>query len=249
MRHSSERQVKLLEATTDERLICWLAGEILDGESVAIGNNSAIPAAAALLAKETHAPNSLPVILGDDKHWPFQGMDQFFAWIQRGEADLFFLGGAQIDAYGSVNLTVIGEYDRPKVRLPGGAGSGMLYYRCRRVVLFKTDHHVKGFPDRLDFKTANASPQWREPGFGILSGVYTPIALLKPALESGRLILSQTAEGISPEEVLRRTGFNLAVDKTIGLLKEPTAYQLEKLRTVVKEALKRTYPAFAVRRL
>lgn len=232
--------------TNAERLICALAGQIKDGEKVVVGNNSPIPAAAALLARLSHAPRARTFILGWSGDWPFEDMQQFFNFVQRGAADVFFLSGAQIDAYGNVNLHVIGDYRSPAVRLPGGAGAAMFYYRCKRVYLFKNDHEAKGFPERLDFVSSSASPAHRtDPRLGRLEAVYTPIAVMRPDPRDGRLRLVRTSPGVSPEEVAGRTGFRLETSDVIDTAPEPEKHLLQLLRTAVKAELVSIYPEFA----
>lgn len=232
--------------TSTERLICSLAQQIGNGEKVVVGNNSPIPAAAALLAKRAHAPEASAYILGSAADWPFTDMQQFFNFVQRGAADVFFLSGAQIDAYGNINLHVIGDYAAPTVRMPGGAGAAMFYYRCKRVYLFKADHEVKGFPERLDFVTSSGLPANRtDPSLGRLEAVYTPIAVLQPDAYDGRLQLVQTVPGVSAEEVAERTGFRLGIASVIGTAADPEPELVQLLRTEVKRDLLSIYPEFA----
>ncbi|MEK8128019.1 CoA-transferase [Paenibacillus filicis] len=227
--------------SAEEWLICLLARQLKDGEVIGVGNQSPIPAAAALLAKALHAPGATAYILGQPE-WPFEGTKEFFDYMQRGGIDVFFLSGAQIDAYGSVNLHVIGDYERPKVRLPGGAGSGVVSYVCRRILLFKTDHGLKGFPERLDFVSAagEAAPSvFRQ---GQVEGVFTPLGVLRlgdrdserprAATDAGggggqqaepysamrRLRLAAVAPGVTPAEVQAQTGFDLGLGTPGSLL-------------------------------
>lgn len=231
--------------TEEERLICALSRELRDGETAAVGNQSPVPAAAVMLAKATHASSARLLILGDARNWPFESTSEFFAHIQRGDVDVFFLGGAQIDPYGSINLHAIGDIAKPKVRLPGGAGSAMAYYRCKRVYLVKTDHHPRSFPEALDFATSHASPGYREPGFGVLAGVFTPIAVLRPDGEDGKLRLSRTAPGYSAADVQSRTGFAISAgEDEVPVLEPPTEAELLALRTIVRRHMATVYPEF-----
>ena len=92
------------------------------------------------------------------EEWRFEGTKEFFDFMQRGGVDVFFLSGGQIDQWGNINLHVIGDYTKPQVRLPGGAGSAVVYFMCKRIFLFKTDHNPKGFVKQVDFITARADP-------------------------------------------------------------------------------------------
>ena len=89
------------------------------------------------------------------EYYPFPaGHSELHFLAQRGELDLFFLSGIQIDRQGNINLHVIGDYDAPKMRLPGAYGSAMLYYMAHRVILFRTEHTRRTFVEKVDFITA-----------------------------------------------------------------------------------------------
>lgn len=232
----------------EESMICYLARELRNHEVIGVGNNSPIPAAAALLAKSMHAKQASVYILGQCD-WPFQGTREFFDLMQRGGMDVFFLSGAQIDSYGRINLHVIGDYGKPKVRLPGGAGSGVVYFTCKRIFLFKTDHGIKGFPETLDFVTSTpASGQGVYHQNGLV-GVYTPLGVMKPNGPERRLRLAATVPGVKPFEVQGRTGFDLGLtnedDTAIPTLEPPSAIELATLRYEVSQKLRRIYPLFA----
>src|SRR6266498_3159775 len=121
--------------TREGLMAAALAREVRDGERYAVGTISPIPASAVLLAHYTHAPR--PIIINSEKWWPFRdGSKEFYDFAQKGRLDLFFLSGGQIDRHGNLNTIAIGSADRPRLRLPGGAGSAMLYYLPRRVIVF-----------------------------------------------------------------------------------------------------------------
>ncbi|WP_171056511.1 CoA-transferase [Paenibacillus sinopodophylli] len=231
--------------SADELLICTLARRIRDGETVAVGNNSPIPAAAALLARESHAPRACIYIIGQ-ADWPFEGTKEFFDFLQRGGVDVFFLSGAQIDAYGSLNLHVIGDYNLPKVRMPGGAGSAVVSFVCRRLFLFKTDHTRKGFTEKLDFISSTSRSEANVYRIGELEGVFTPIAVLEPTGESGRLQLAQVSPGISVDSVKEHTGFRLETQQKLKQMTEPSDEELHILRSSVKKLLYKIYPQFVI---
>jgi glutaconate CoA-transferase subunit B len=143
-------------------------------------------------------------------------------------------------------LHAIGDYSRPKVRLPGGAGSAMLYYMVKKVILFKTDHTVKSFVETTDFITSAASspPTHYRPGG--LHLVITPLAVLVKNSDNGLLELLSFNPGTSAEEVRANTGFNLpdfsgGVTKTIP----PGPEELTLLRGPVRESIAKIYPRFA----
>lgn len=233
--------------SSDETLICHLARQLRDHEVIGVGNNSPIPAAAALLAKTLHAKNAAVYILGQPD-WPFEGTKEFFDLMQRGGIDVFFLSGAQIDSYGNINLHVIGDYVAPKVRLPGGAGSGVVYFMCKRIVLFKTDHGVKGFPEQLDFVTSVSSSGPDIYRNSELVGVFTPLGVLKPTGPNHRLRLAATAPGLLPADVQEKTGFDLGIDEQalsqIPVMEPPSELELKTLRSIVSVGLLPIYPVF-----
>ncbi len=233
--------------TDEELMAAVIAREIKNGETVAVGTFSPIPAAAALLAKATHAPDSDVYIMGSRDWWPFsEGNLEFFNMAQRGRFDYFFLSGAQIDRRGHINLHAIGDYSRPKVRLPGGAGSSMLYYMVKKVILFKTDHTEKSFVEEVDFITSAASspPSVHRPGG--LHLVITPLAVMVRNGESGFLELLSVHPGYTMEDVQSRTGFELPVhgDRLTETI-VPTEEELAALRGSVRADVSKVYPSFA----
>lgn len=243
-------QTETATYSQEEALICYLARELRNHEVIGVGNNSPIPAAASLLAKSMHAKEASVYILGQ-RDWPFQGTREFFDLMQRGGMDVFFLSGAQIDGFGRINLHVIGDYGAPKVRLPGGAGSGVVYYTCKRIFLFKTDHGVKGFPETLDFVTSAPVSGQGVYHLSQLAGVFTPLGVLKPSRRGNRLGLAATVAGVAPSEVQKRTGFDLGLprvgsdaDVKIPVLDPPTAAELLTLRYKVSHELCFIYPLF-----
>ena len=128
----------------EETMIGALAREVKDGDWAACGTLSPMPAAALWLAKLTRAPRA-EVFVGGSSDWPFADQWQgFFDLAQSGRLNVFYLSGAQIDGQGNINLMAVGNYAKPKVRLPGGAGSAILAYVVERVVLFKTTHEARG---------------------------------------------------------------------------------------------------------
>jgi len=236
-----------LTYTTEELMATLIAREISNGETVAIGTFSPIPASGALLAKASHAPDSEVFIMGSREWWPFsEGSLEFFNLAQRGRFDFFFLSGAQIDRRGNINLHAIGDYSRPKVRLPGGAGSAMLYYMVKKIILFKTDHTVKSFVETADFITSAGSspPSLYRPGG--LHLVITPLAVLIKNTGTGTLELRSFNPGTSADEVRANTGFDLpdcsgGVTETVA----PGPEELELLRGPVRSDIAKIYPRFA----
>src|SRR5207253_7692526 len=153
-----------------ELMIACAARRLEDGKTVAVGTG--VPCAAAMLAQRTLAPSlviffeaggvapqlpTMPISVGDSRAFyraiMATSMADVMETCQRGMVDYTFLGGAQIDAFGNLNSTLIGtDYARPKVRLPGSGGAHDLASLCRRILVV-TNHDRRRFVDKLDFLT------------------------------------------------------------------------------------------------
>jgi glutaconate CoA-transferase subunit B len=159
----------------------------------------------------------------------------FAYWLQGGRIDVGFLGAAQIDRFGNLNTTVIGEYNRPKTRLPGAGGAPEIAASAKEVLLIlKQDKRT--FVERLDFLTT--------PGF--LSGgdsraqsgakgagptrVITDLCVLEPDPKTKELTLVQLHPGVDVERVRAATGWPLAVSKNLRETPAPAAEALKVLR-------------------
>jgi glutaconate CoA-transferase subunit B len=236
--------------TSEELMAVVISREVRDGETTAVGTLSPIPAAGVLLARERHATRGTYLFYKSDYQrdawWPFRhGSKEFYDFAQRGRLDLFFVSAAQIDQYGNINLNVIGEAARPQVRLPGGAGTPMLWAMVRRVLVFKTDHSPRAFLPRVDFITCPGSPP---PGVNARGGLYkivTPLAVLRMNRARQRLELESISPGSSVDAVQAHTGFPLLLADSIRETPAPTADELTTLRTTVRGHLEHIYPQFA----
>src|SRR5690606_14554372 len=102
-------------------------------------------------------------------------LSDIFDLSARGALDVAFLSGAQIDGYGRLNLSAIGPYDKPKVRLPGGAGSAALLPTVKRGVLWKTNHDKRSLVEKLDIVTASGNTEY----------VITPLGIFKRTEKDG----------------------------------------------------------------
>src|SRR5918911_3804316 len=140
-------------ARPSELMVAAAARELRDGETVFVGIG--LPNLACNLARATQAPNlvliyesgavgalpeRVPVSIGDPALVTGSIMvcsmaDVFQLLLQNGRIEVGFLGGAQIDRYGNINTTVVGEYDRPKVRLPGSGGAAEIAILCERILV------------------------------------------------------------------------------------------------------------------
>lgn len=231
--------------TPEELMTVTIAREVRDGETVGVGAVSPIPAAGCVLAEQLHAPHVTLIILDCEEYYPFPaGSSELHFLAQRGELDLFFLSGIQIDRRGNFNLHVIGDYNSPTVRMAGAYGSAMLYYMAHRVILFRDQHTKRVFVEKVDFVTgAGVTPEnvYREGGPAL---VVTPKAVLAWDKTAGEWILERFQPDSSVEDVRENTGFDLQVSPSVRLNHPPTDEELRVLRTVVKEKLARSYPEF-----
>src|SRR5919201_1948488 len=243
--------------TAIEMMICCAARELEDGRTVAVGTGG--PCAAAMLAQRTTAPNlviffeaggvapqlpTMPISVGDSRTF-YRGlmatsMADVMETCQRGMMDYTFLGGAQIDAYGNLNSTMIGsDYARPRVRLPGSGGANDLASLCWRILVV-TNHDRRRFVDKLDFLTTPGyltGPGTREAA-GLPAGtgpyrVITDLAVLGYHEQSKRMQILSLHPGVTPERVRAATGFELGAHEPLSVTAPPSAPELEILREEV----------------
>lgn len=227
-----------------------MAREVRDGETVAVGTLAPVPAAAVLLAHLTHAPRARIIILNHPDYWPFRyGSKEFYDFAQRGGFDLFFLSGGQIDRHGNLNLFGVGDLRHPTVRFPGGAGSAMLYYLPRRVVVFRGEHSPRVFVERVDHVTSpGAGPDdVARPG-GPWACV-TPLCVFRFDRGKRIWVVQSLHPGVSRAALAAATGFPLAYAPDAHETPPPTREQLELLRSRVRERVARVYPRWAARAL
>src|SRR3954464_2412482 len=240
-----------------ELMICCAARLLENGRTVAVGTG--VPCAAAMLAQRTHAPRltivfeaggvapqlpTMPISVGDSRTFYRAAMATSMADImetcQRGLIDYTFLGGAQIDAYGNLNSTLIGaDYARPRVRLPGSGGANDLASLCWRILVV-TLHDRRRFVEKLDFLTTPGyltGPGAREaaglpPGTGPYR-VITDLAVLGYHDQTCRMQVLSLHPGVTFEQVQAATGLALGTADPLLVTPPPTAEELLILRTEV----------------
>lgn len=234
--------------TPEELMAAVIAREVRDGETVAVGTLAPVPATGVLLAHFSHAPRAQVVILNHPDYWPFRGgSKEFYDFAQRGNFDLFFLSGGQIDRHGNLNLIAVGRVEQPAVRFPGGAGAAMLYYMARRVILFRADHSPRVFVPRVDTVTSpGAGPSDVVRPGGPWKAV-TPLCVFRFDRARSTLVVEATHPGVTRAELARRTGFTLEYEADVAVSAPPTPDELALLRTRVRDAVARTYPRYAAR--
>jgi glutaconate CoA-transferase subunit B len=231
--------------TATEIMAVAIARRLRDGETVAVGSVSPIPASACLLARRRHAPAARMILLGSGEDFPFNGgMQEFYNFALRGGLDVFFASGAQIDGAGNFNLNVIGEYERPTVRLPGGRAQAVLAYVARRLILFRTEHSRRIFVPRVDFITAPPEGPERVYRLGGLEAVVSDLCVLEYRSARRRLELGSLHPGVSLEDAQARTGFSLDAPDPVPITEPPASDELALLRGPVREELLAFYPEF-----
>ena len=246
----------MAEYNSMELMICVAARLLEDGSTVGVGTGA--PCAAAMLAQKTSSPDLyiifeagglapqlplMPISVGDSRTFHkalmATSMSNVFDACQRGMVDYTFLGGAQIDAYGNLNSTVIGDFSKPKVRFPGSGGANDFASLCWNTIVM-TSQNTKRFVEKLDFLTSPGyltGPGAREEaGLPANSGPYkiiTDLAVLRFNDDTKRMEVESLHPGITFEQVQENTGFKLGKAKTIVQTEPPRETELEILREQV----------------
>src|SRR5688572_1350188 len=224
-----------------EMMVVAAARELRDGEVVFVGIG--LPNLACNLARLTHAPNlvmiyesgavgarpeRLPLSIGDPALVPGSLMicgmaDVFQLLLQNGRIEVGFLGGAQVDRYGNINTTVVGDYAHPKVRLLGSGGAPEIAIHAKRtLVIARLDK--RALPERVDFITSpghrargGARSEPNMPGAGPVR-VITDRATLSANPETGELELAALYPGASVEDVQSGVGWELVAHPALSTI-------------------------------
>jgi glutaconate CoA-transferase subunit B len=240
-----------------ELMIAVASRELEDGSSVAVGTGA--PCAAAMLAQKIHAPGLLimfeaggidpvlpemPISVGDSRSFNEASMAGSMTNIMnacsRGFVDYTFLGGAQIDMYGNLNSTMIGDdYQKPKVRLPGSGGANDFGSMCWRMMVM-TPQDKRRFVEKVDFIT---TPGWLEggnsrekSGLPLDSGPYkiiTNMGVMDFEQESKRMRVISINPGYTFDDIQGNCGFKLPQAKKMLATQPPTKQELRILREEV----------------
>jgi glutaconate CoA-transferase subunit B len=225
-----------------------------DGRVVFAGVGA--PLEASVLAKRLHAP-ALTIVLEGGAIGPrmipgklpistnemraahgasmLVGITDLFLYAQRGCFDYGFVGAAQVDQFGNINTSCIGDPAHPKVRLPGSGGANDIVSSCREIVIM-TRHERRRFVERVDYVTSPgylSGPASRRAAGLVRSrpvAVITDLALLGYDEASGRLRLDALQPGVTVGQVQDSTGFELLVADHVDELAAPTARELAELR-------------------
>jgi len=167
-------------------------------------------------------------------------MASLFGYVlQGGNVDVGFLGAAQIDRYGSLNTSVIGDWDKPTVRLPGGGGAVEIMPNAGEVFVIMRRHDPSAFPAELDFCTTPSPVRAREAGAGIMprgrgvTKVFTSLGVLSRQDPFDELELTSIHRGVTVEQVRAATGWDLKVSDELTLTEDPTAAEIDLLRNEI----------------
>ncbi|MCW2882615.1 MAG: 3-oxoadipate CoA-transferase [Sphaerisporangium sp.] len=241
--------------TADEMMTIAAARRLRDGQSCFVGIG--LPSTAANLARRTHAPEltliyesgtigakpgHLPLSIGDGilaetADTVVSVPEVFNYWLQPGRIDVGFLGAAQIDRYANINTTVIGDYDDPKVRLPGAGGAPEIAASCGEVIVIVRQSR-RAFVDRVDFITSF--------GFGSGAGererlglrgrgprtVITDLGILEPDPATEELRLTHLHPGVDLDTVRDATGWPIVSAPNLETTHPPTEEELSVLRAL-----------------
>lgn len=245
------------EYSLDELMVVEASRYIDDGDVVMVGTG--MPMVASLFAQKNHAPRMCyivetgpvapqviptPISVSDPRVM-YRAvrlgslLDALGGVLQRGLADVAFLGGAQIDEFANVNSTVIGDYDSPKVRFPGSGGANDLASHASRILII-TRHEKRRFPLRCDYITSpgyiDGPDGRRNAGLPVPYPdivVITDLTVMAIDKSTGRLRVEKLMPGVTIDQVRENTGFDPAEAPEMTIVEPPTAAELTLLRDEV----------------
>ena len=246
----------MTEYNAMELMITAAARELENGASCGVGTGA--PCAAAMLAQKTHAPDlvilfeagglspelpEMPISVGDSRTFynaaMAGSMSDAMEYCARGFVDYTFLGGAQIDMFGNLNSTVIGDHDNPKVRFPGSGGANDFASFCWKMMVM-TPQDEKRFVEKLDFLTTpgwlNGSDSREKSGLPVGAGPYkiiTNMAIMDFEPESKRMRVISIHPGYDFSDVQNKCGFELLKADKIAETRPPENNELQILREQV----------------
>ncbi len=216
------------------------------------------PSAACNLARLTHAPqitliyesgtiatkpNVLPLSIGDgelcDTALTTVSVPEMFRyWLQGGRMTVGFLGGAQIDRFANLNTTVVGDYHKPKVRLPGGGGAPEIATNCREIFIIMA-MGKRAFVDKLPFITSMGhGPTGRERrALGVASKgptrLITDLCIFEPDPQTQEMTVVSIHPGATREEIIENCGWTPSFAADVAETRAPDAMELEVLRDIL----------------
>ncbi len=214
-----------------------------------------MPSAACNLARLTHAPgvtliyesgtigtkpDVLPLSIGDGELCEtavttVSVPEMFRYWLQGGRISVGFLGAAQLDKFGNINTTVVGDYDNPKVRLPGGGGAPEIATSCGEIFLVMKQSK-RGFVDKVDFITSlghgKTGKEREELGIKTKgpSKLITDLCVMETHPDTKEFIVTSIHPGVTREQIQDNTGWTVTYAETVNETSVPTELELSVLR-------------------
>lgn len=252
-----------IEYTSSEMMTVTAARALENGMTCFVGIG--LPSEAANLARLTHAPDVvliyesgtlqtkpdvLPLSIGDGELCEtalttVSVPEMFRYWLQGGKVDVGFLGTAQIDRYCNLNTTLIGDYTAPEIRLPGGGGAPEIATNAGEVFI-TLKHSKRTFVNEVDFVTTlgfGRDGKGRDGVPNIGKGptrVITDLCVMKPDPETKELVVASLHPGVTREQVIEATGWEVRFADQLEATPEPSARELDVLRDL-KERTNRHY--------
>jgi glutaconate CoA-transferase subunit B len=238
---------------TPNELMTVAAARLLDDDDICFVGIG-LPSAACNLARLTHAPrvtlmyesgtiearpSVLPLSIGDgelcETALTTVSVPEFFRyWLQSGRVTVGFLGAAQIDRFANLNTTVVGPYQRPTVRLPGGGGAPDMASACREIFIVMPQSR-RAFVERLDFLTTlgHGDGIGHRARLGLTTlgptKVITDLCVLEPDPATAELTVSSLHPGVSSAQVRDATGWNIRFAAALTETEPPTSLELDAL--------------------
>jgi len=214
-----------------------------------------LPSAACNLARLTHAPRItliyesgtlgtrpavLPLSIGDGELCEtalttVPVPEIFRYWLQGGRISVGFLSGAQIDRFGNLNTTVIGDYARPKVRLPGSGGASEIATSCGKIFMIMR-HSARSFVANLDFLTSlghgRSGRERRDLGITTQGPalLVTDLCIMSPDPATNEFVVASLHAGATRDQVRENTGWNIRFAETVEETPPPNKHELDALR-------------------
>ena len=245
--------------SADEMMTVAAARGLADGQACFVGIG--LPSTAANLARRLHAPSlvliyesgpigakpdTLPLSIGDGllattADAVVSVPEIFNYWLQPGRIDVGFLGAAQVDRYGNINTTVIGDYATPKIRLPGAGGAPEIAASCKDVFII-VRQNPRTFVGQLDFVTSVGYGMGRgdRERLGLRGGgpvrVITDLGILEPDEGTCELLLTSVHQGVTVEQARSATGWELRTAPDVAMTEPPTHHELAVLRELTRES-------------
>jgi glutaconate CoA-transferase subunit B len=244
----------MTDSYTQDEMMTIAAARALRNEDVCFVGIG-MPSAASNLARLTHAPDIvliyesgtiatkpdvLPLSIGDGELCEtalttVAVPEMFRYWLQGGRITVGFLGGAQIDKFANLNTTVVGAYDKPKVRLPGGGGAPEIASSCGEIFIIMKQSK-RSFVGKLDFITSMGHGEGGDhrARLGIKSKgptrLVTDLCVFEPDPHSREMTVTSIHPGVAREQITANTGWDVRFAGSVAETKPPTARELEVLR-------------------